>query len=287
MTLDSSSAWDRSALSIEERQRQYSPSTSIGGDLSAVMAMYRENSAATRRAYPPETITYWRGSAGRSGEELDLYRPRAVPLAGAWLHVYLHGGYWQELGRADSSFHISALLDRGCVVAVPDYTLAPAASLDEIIDQCVAAVGWCIDSAVDWGARPDQVTVSGSSAGAHLAAMVATRDSRVHSAVLLSGVFELSPLIGTSINDAVGIDDVIAQRCSPMRLRPAGPLPIIVCDAEFEPDEFHAQSDEFSRRWAGHGCAVTRITAKGRNHFDLPCDLGDLGTPLGAAVARQ
>jgi arylformamidase len=250
---------------LAERERVYSPSSMIDGDLSAVIARYVSGSADTRRRFPPATHAYGLGA----DEVLDVYEP-TVGSCGE-LHIFLHGGYWQELSRRESSFHLDPLLERGCVVAVPDYTLAPHASLDAIVDQCVRGVRWCIDHLA-----AERVVLSGSSAGAHLAAMVLTVESRVDASVLFSGVYELEPLIGTYINEAVGITEESAARLSPLRLAPSRPIPIVVADGEIETAAFHAQSDAFATRWATYGCAITRFTVVGRNHFDIPEELDTL-----------
>jgi arylformamidase len=256
---------DTPEAALAAREREYSPSSMIGGDLTAVIARYVDGSAETRRRFPPTTHVYGPGA----DEVLDVYEPTAAPSGE--LHIFLHGGYWRELSRYESSFHIQPLLERGCVVAVPDYTLAPHASLDAIVDQCVRAVGWCIEHL-----RSTRIVLSGSSAGAHLAAMVLTVELRIDEAVLLSGVYELEPLIGTYINDAVGITVESAARLSPVRLAPARAIPIVVADGEIETATFHEHGDVFAARWAAHGCAVSRVTVAGRNHFDVPEELNRL-----------
>jgi arylformamidase len=267
-------------MSLVDREREYSPSSMIGGDLTEVLAGYRDDSETTRQQFPPATFAY----GDLSDELIDLYQP-TVHGPDPVLHMYLHGGYWQQLSRHESSFHAAPLLAAGHWVAVPDYTLAPHASLETIVDQCVRAVGWCADQIETSQIAPRRLVLSGCSAGAHLTAMVLTREPRVDAAVLLSGVYELAPLIGTSINDAVGITAESVGAMSPIRLRPLRPLPIVVADGGIETSEFHRQGDALAERWASYGCSVTRFTVAHRNHFDLPFDIGDLTTQLGAAVA--
>jgi arylformamidase len=267
-------------LSITEREREYSPSSMIGGDLRATLEQYRADSIACKRKFPPVTFAY----GAHPDEQLDLYLPTTRPKADMPVHVFIHGGYWQELGRADSSFMAAPLLAQGCAVAIIDYTLAPHASLDVIVDQCTRAVLWCSEQIPVWGNR---LILSGSSAGAHLAAMVLTRVDVVHSAVLLSGIYDLTPLIGTYINDVVGINHEQAIRLSPVWMAPVRPMSLIVCDGGIETGEFHAQSDAFAHAWADLGCDLTRVTVLERNHFDLPYDLGDPSTTLGKLVVDQ
>ncbi|MFN0180491.1 MAG: alpha/beta hydrolase [Gemmatimonadales bacterium] len=266
--------------SLAEREREYSPSSVIGGDLTDLLNGYRTASLDCKRRFPPVAYAY----GSHPDEWLDLYRPATSPPDGLTLHVFIHGGYWQELSRAESSFMAAPLLERGAAVAVIDYTLAPRASLDVIVDQCVRAVTWCSQQSAAWGTRADRLIISGSSAGAHLAAMVLTRVTTVTGAVLLSGIYDLAPLIGTYINDAVGITPDQAERLSPILRAPVRPVPLIVADGAIETAAFHAQGDAFASAWATHGCPVTRLTIPGRNHFDVPYDLGDPASTLGRAV---
>ena len=265
-------------MPLPDREREYSPSSMIGGDLTAVMEHYRGGSAAARRQYPPTTHRF-----GAAADELvDLYLPKAAP-AGP-LHIFIHGGYWQELSRLESSFMAVPLLERGSALAVVDYTLAPAATLETMVDQCRRAVAWCGSQAPRWGLDLERIILSGSSAGAHLAAMVLTQPSPVSAAVLLSGIFDLEPLIGTYLNEAVRIDQAVAVRLSPIRLAPARSLPIVVATGAIETAEFQRQSDQFAARWTSLGCSIARVTVEGRHHFDLPDDLGLPATPIGRAA---
>jgi arylformamidase len=153
-----------------------------------------------------------------------------------------------------------------------------------MIDQCRRAVGWCGTEARRLGVDPTRIILSGSSAGGHLAAMVLTQRSPVAAAILFSGVFDLEPLIGTYINVAVGIDQVVARLCSPIRLQPARTIPIVVATGAIESGEFQRQSDQFAERWRELGCPVSRVIVPGRNHFDVPSELGLAESAVGRAA---
>lgn len=266
-------------MTLAERERAYSPSSMIGGDMAGILTWYRDESTRVRARY--DTATHRYGPS--PDEQLDLYLP-AVMRGPVPLHVFVHGGYWQELSRLESSFMAGPLLDRGAAVAVVDYTLAPRATLETMITQCQRAVGWCATEAGRLGIDSTRIILSGSSAGGHLAAMVLTQPSAVSAAVLFSGIFELEPLIGTYINVAVGIDQDVARRCSPIHLRPARSIPLVVATGAIETPEFQRQSDELAGRWQALGCAVSRMTVPGRNHFDVPLELSLADSPVGSAV---
>ena len=124
------------------------------------------------------------------------------------LVVYIHGGYWQRGDRKDYSFIARELNASGITVALPSYSLCPAVSVMEIADElqlCIAAL---------WKQTKKHPVVVGHSAGGHLAAEMLSRDwsgfagvpsHLVQRGCAISGVFDLAPLIGTSINQAVGL----------------------------------------------------------------------------------
>lgn len=264
-------------LASDALERAYMPSSMVASLADEVRA-YVDGSAAARAALPFQTHAY----GDHPDERIDVV-PARDP--GAPLHVYIHGGYWQELTKDDSSFMAPALAAQGIAFATVDYTLAPTATLADIVDQCVRAVAWCREHAADLNADPDRVVVAGSSAGAHLAAMVLTRLGGLAGAVLLSGVYDLAPIRHTSVDAALALTDDDVRALSPIDLAPLAPTPLVVAVGEIETSEFHRQSVALADAWSARGCPVDELLVAGRHHFDLPNDLGDLATPLGQAVA--
>jgi arylformamidase len=258
--------WRR--LSTEEREREYSPSSCIGGNYQPYIRAYAELSAAARRAHPPLTIRY----GATEQQTLDLFIPEGV--AQPPVLVFFHGGYWQELSKGDSAFAAPHCLTAGIAYAAVDYTLAPSATLSAIVEECRAAVASL--------SRFDRLVVAGSSAGAHLAAMVAlAADQRVQGAVLVSGIYDLEPLIGTSIDEALGLDAATAARNSPLRQSLKGFPPSLVCWGENETDQFKWQSRAFAQALRRVGTECVAFECPGRNHFDVILDLADPATVLG------
>lgn len=274
-------------LTDDDREREYSPSSCVGGDLTPFLTEYAQASERARRwcddaGRPVQTVAY----GPRESQTLDLAVP-AVGTASPVL-VFIHGGYWQELSKLDSFFPAPDFVTRGVAYAAVDYTLAPAATLDEIVAECRAALAILGDRAASLGIDPGRIVVAGSSAGAHLAAIVNLAPSAIPASglVLLSGIFELEPLIGTSINDALHLDRDTARRNSPARLDIAHPPPAIVAVGENETEQFKRQSGLFARHLEASGSDVLELEAAGRNHFDIVLDLGRIESPLGRAVHR-
>jgi arylformamidase len=248
-------------LARVRRDRDYSPS-SLVPDSAAILDRYVEESRKARETVSWKEIAYGDDPMAR----IDLF-PADGPLL-----IYIHGGYWQELDKTDSAFMVPGLHAQGVAVAVLGYGLAPRLDLDAIVAMVRAGVRFLMDTA---GSRP--VYLAGTSAGAHLTAMCLP-DARVSGTILLSGVYDLEPLLGTYINGAVGMDEATARRNSPLRLAIEVP-PSIVARGEHEPAGFAEQHENWLQAHPGESLIVQE-----RNHFDLPLDLGDPSTILGRKV---
>ncbi len=260
--------------SKEHVEREYSPSRTVP-DLGAEIERYRRDSDAARAACPPETLRYGLHATAT----IDLFRPGGTPRPPTL--VFIHGGYWQELTKAESAFMVPPLLAQGIAVAVVDYQLAPAARLPEIVAQSSDAVRYLIAEADRLGLAGDRIVVSGSSAGGHLAAMVLGNVRGLAGGVLLSGIYDLAPLVGTYVNDALGLDASTAASQSPATRMMKDRVSLVVAVGDNETSEFHRQTSEFAARARGQGHPVAELRAAGRHHFDLPYDLGNPESPLG------
>lgn len=277
----------RSELEID-----YSPSSMVD-DIGPLVQRYAGESAAVRAALGHSTWSYGPGP----DEYIDVFAPSSSSADGpARVHVFFHGGYWQELGREDASFPAPEFVARGVTYAAPGYTLAPRATLATIVGQARRAVTLIAAEHMRMQRRRPSIVVSGSSAGAHLAAMVVLTDWAGHGfhtppvdgAVLVSGIYDLRPLVDTYVNDPLGLDEAEAWDLSPARIvgeAEAWPaVRTVVAVGEIETAAFRHQSEAFAELVASRGGAVEVVDAAGRNHFDIVHDLGRRGTALGDAV---
>jgi arylformamidase len=255
---------------------EYSPSSRVAS-IDDELRRYAEVSREAM-ALPHRRLTT--GPAGeRAGEGAGEGAIVFEGPAGAPLHVFVHGGYWQALSAADSLMPAPELVAAGWSFAAIDYVLAPRATIPEQIDQCARAVRAVIDEL-----HPPAVVLSGSSAGAHLAAHVAQRMSRpdaphhtatVDRLVLLSGIYDLRPLVATYVNEPLGMDDDTASAWS-VSLDERPSLDLHVLHGEHETVAFKAQSARLAAAW---GVPVVEVV--GRNHFDLVLDLASIDLRLG------
>lgn len=261
--------------------REYSPS-SVVASLPTYLDEYARFSASARELHRPITDLRY-GSAPAA--TLDLF-PADEPNAP--LMVFVHGGYWQELTKRDSEFAATNFVAAGIAFAAIDYGLAPDYPLDEIVAMVRSAVAWLHANAVRFGIDPRRIHLGGSSAGAHLVAMVLVDDDaqQVASATLLSGIYDLVPLRHTYVNDVLGLSVDAAIRNSPVYRLPKQLPPVVIARGGIETSEFARQHDTMAAVLRQR-TTVAEIVSPARNHFDLPYDLGDPNSELGRAVLHN
>ncbi|MGV8929555.1 MAG: alpha/beta hydrolase [Brevundimonas sp.] len=239
-------------------------------DHPAVMQRWRETAETARAAHPPETVAYGPGPR----EVMDLF------CAGddAPTVVFLHGGYWQALDKGWFSGLAPAFLAHGVSLAVPSYDLCPAVRLGTILREVRAAV----DAVrARTGTRP---VVFGHSAGGHMAACMLS-EGRASAAVAISGVFDLRPLIPTSLNTALDLDEREAAALSPIHWpvpngsTPGGTVLDCLVGAE-ESAEFLRQSKMMADHWAANGVQTRYEALPGLNHFSVLDPLFDADSAM-------
>ena len=223
-------------------------------------------------------------------QRLDLFLP---DVAKAPLHLFVHGGYWQSLGKSYFSLLAPAFLRRGIAFAVLGYRLCPTVSLGEIVEDVRQGCLALRRQATGLGVDGDRIQLSGHSAGGHLVAMLlATRwadfgrklpPTLFHSALSLSGLFELEPLLGLSQNSALRLDRTTARALSPVLLEPLNRSPLLLAVGGDESAEFHRQSGLIETVWGEAGLTVDQLSLPGRNHFTIVDELVDDGILLDLA----
>jgi arylformamidase len=251
----------------------------------AVFAEWRARSDAYKAAHPGALLDL---AYGQSADERLDYFPAAQP--GGPLVMLIHGGYWQALDKADVDFAAAALTAAGINVAVVNYSLCPAVGLDVIVRQMRHAALWLWQEAAGLDANPDRFHVIGHSAGGHLAAMLLTIDwsalnktapaDMIQGAVAISGLFELKPLLETSINIKVGLGQDTAAALSPVNHRPASRTPMVLAVGGGESAGFHAQVSWLQQAWAACELPITTLTLPAANHLQAFEALADSGSRL-------
>jgi arylformamidase len=202
--------------------------------------------------------------------------------------VYIHGGYWQRGDRTEYAFIAREFNAAGISVALPSYSLCPAVSVMDIVAELR-----CFLAAL-WQRTRIHPLVIGHSAGGHLtAAMLATDWSGspgvpadlVRAGYAISGVFDLPPLVGTSLNEALRLSPETAQAASPM-FWPAPPKARVFAAAVggLESEEFLRQSRALARIWRQAGVTAEDVVVANTNHFTIVDELTRPTSPMFKSV---
>ena len=276
-------------------EREYSPSSCID-DINVFIKQYIEqSSAATRLAISQKSLVADLSYGEQPRQLIDLYLPTVTNANNCKLQVYIHGGYWQELSKAESSFAATNFQSQGCHFAVINYSLAPEASLSDIVEQSRQAILWLHNNAQQFGYKNDEIYLSGSSAGAHLAMMALQTDwtrydlpnSIVRGVCAVSGVYDLIPIVDTYVNDALKMDHDEAQKNSPLNDDLPQDTPIIMAFGENETSEFKRQTAAMADKIIQNGNELCCKQIAKRNHFDVILDLADANSWLCQQVFSQ
>lgn len=261
-------------FSQQELEREYSPSSMIGGDLTPYMSAYSALSAQARSEFAvQENLVY-----GDNPEQMLDFFPGHTPNAP--LHVFIHGGYWQALSQRESAMMAPAVIRNGHAFATVNYTLAPNARLGQMVNECRQALTWLAAQVDSLGIDLSHVTLSGHSAGAHLAAMIMATSAdqfaraglRVREVILISGVYDLEPISLTSVNDPLQLTPVELHDLSPILNLPAPGPRYRITVGERDTGEFIRQSRDYAERLRKAGHSVNFDLQPGKHHFDIILD---------------
>lgn len=268
-TLDPRLNW--AALSQAERDAAYDNNAAVKN--SAALIAERNQMSETLRVGRKSFLDIPYGDRERT--KIDLYpaADKAAPCL-----VFLHGGYWQRNSREVFAMLVEGVAAHGWSVAIPGYSLAPDASLTEIVTEISRSLDWLAQNGGSYGiAGP--VVLSGWSAGAHLVAM-ALDHPRVSAGLAISGVYDLAPIRDTGLNNALKLTDQEIAKLSPLRLPVVHKrLDIAYGTAELPALIFDSIKLHQSRMTAHAPGQLFPI--EGADHFSI---LGELRRPDGALV---
>jgi arylformamidase len=224
-------------------------------------------------------------------ETLDLFVPESEAKGTL---VFIHGGYWRALDKADHLFVAPAFVEQGFAVAVVNYDLCPLVDISTIVAECRRAVAWLAREGARHGANPDAMVVSGHSAGGHLAAMLVATPAQAYglarhplrAAVSVSGVHDLRPLTLFSFNSDLKLDDAKAAELSPVLRAAAVDIPVLVVAGAAETSEFLRQSQLLWDAWPANRPHGSRgpVYVPERHHFSVIFDYTEPGSTLTRAT---
>lgn len=211
-----------------------------------------------------------------AGQKLDVF-PSAT--ADAQVLVFIHGGYWRSLDKADHSFVVPAFTQAGACVVVPNYDLCPAVTVPEIVMQMVRALAWVFRNIADYGADPGRISVVGHSAGGHLAAMLLNCAWKAHdpelpvnlikNALSISGLYDLEPMrLTPSLQASLKLTPEQVRKASPAMMQAPAAGKLFSVAGGDESAEFLRQNLMVQQAWGSKAVPVCEALP-GLNHFNV------------------
>ena len=245
------------------------------------------NSAAVKNS--PEILAGWQERSKRvraeRNELLDqVYGPRPrnridifrSGKAGAPLLAYIHGGYWQRNAKEFYACLAEGPLARGIDCAMIGYTLAPEASLTEIVAEVRAALRFLRAQGPTLGVAGGKLIVSGWSAGGHLTAMALPE---ADAGLAISGIFDIEPCRLNYLNEKLNMTPDEQIKLSPIKQLPPRSPPLVIAYGTAELPELQRQSRDYDAARKAANLPSELLPLAGHDHFSI---LEELASPTGA-----
>jgi len=283
---------ERSRYTPEQFERQYNPRVAVPDHQAKIDARIAQSREVRQRLPGVFDLRYGPGPK----ETLDVYPATAGSAADpAPVQLYIHGGYWRAQDKADVAFIAEPLSQAGACAVIINYDLCPDVSLDEIVAETMRAIAWTHAHIGEHGGDPDRLFISGNSAGAHLCAMALAHDwaadglpaDIIKGAAPATGIYDVSPVLGISVNEQIRLREDMVERLSPLRHPPCRALPLLVSVGGAETEEWIRQSRDYAAMCRKHGIEADYLELPDNDHFDMTGAMGELGQPLLPAILRQ
>jgi arylformamidase len=260
---------DWRSMSQEERDLGLNNGVHVTGSADLVAGWDRQS--AEMRARHSHHLDLQYGPRERNRIDFFKVADRAPTL------LFIHGGYWQTRAKETFALFAGGPMAHGINVALTGYTLAPDATLDEIVAEIHRGLDFLVEQLPALGGDPGRIVVSGWSAGGHLTSM-ALSHRHVKAGMAISGIYDLEPIRHSYLNVNLGLDETMSRRNSPM-MKAGGtmkPLSLVVGDAELP--LLRKQTADFAGHRAKYGLPVTYEEIPGANHFTI---MNEMASPTG------
>ncbi len=204
--------------------------------------------------------------------------------------IFIHGGYWRSFSKDVFSWSAEALNQYGMTVAVINYPLCPEVTVADIVVSCRKAISKLWHDILT-PVEKSNLIVTGHSAGGYLTAAMFATDWTLFNmpitpfkgGVPISGVFDIQPLINTTINEQVRLTEESAAALNLLAQKPLVQAPFIPLYGALESSEFRRQSEAIAKLWP---LSEPAIGFADRHHLNVVEGVNEPGSPLFEALMR-
>ena len=218
-------------------------------------------------------------------DKLDIFMPDGIENAP--VVVYFHGGALQNGTKAIGEGLALQLASRGIGLVSANYRLSPDVMHPAHMEDATAAFAWTKNNIKMYGGNPDRVFVSGHSAGAYLAALMALDSSYLekHNMTLsdIKGAIPISPFLYVEDEDVAptrpktvwGNDEDVWLEASVTPYIGSGKPPMLFIYADGDDDWRREQNQRLAAELTGHNNLAVAIEIPGRTHGSVNSKMAD------------
>lgn len=144
-------------------------------------------------------ISYLKNEEKSTSEtsKMNVFVPRKSNPDQVPVLVFIHGGNWNSGSKGTYDLLGRNFASKGIITVIPDYTLSPNANYDVMTEQIAEVIKWVKNNIVRFNGDPNQIFITGHSAGGHLGALA-----------VMNSKYGIDPksISGIILNDAAGLD---------------------------------------------------------------------------------
>lgn len=159
----------QTVTSINDPTNTYTPETTyqkLIGDYPFISVASRTVPISVQEI---KNITYVQ--YGKRALQLDLYLPKGTRQQNRPAIIFVHGGGWGAGYRTNFTPFAIAMAEHGYVAATISYRLSGETQYPAAIHDVKAAIRWLRKNAKQYGVNPNQIAISGGSAGGQIASL--------------------------------------------------------------------------------------------------------------------
>ena len=238
------------------------------------------------------------GYGDKSAETYDVLLPEVPGDRMAPVLLFIHGGYWQWLDKDHYAFSLEPIRKAGAVVVNLNYTLCPENDIPGIVEQVRRACGHVYRTISDHHGDPDNIHVTGHSAGGHLTSMIAVTDwldfgadlpaDLIKSIIPSSGIFDMENIRRTpQLQDGLKLTEDTAREHSPIYLDPSHDMPVSIVVGANESKGFIQESRNFYEAWKSKVTNIRYLEVPDVHHFSLIDAMENPGDPFTSLILKN
>jgi arylformamidase len=260
---------DWRSMSQSERDLGFNNGVAVAGSAD-IVADWERRSLEMRERYSAHLDLRY-GSRERNRIDFLKAGEQAPTL------LFIHGGYWQHRAKEVFTLFAAGPMAHGINVALIGYTLAPDATLDQIVGETSDGLDFLARHLPGLGGDAGRIVVCGWSAGGHLAAM-ALSHPQVKAGIGISGIYDLDPIRHSYLNVKLRLDGPMSRRNSPVAQAGGATKPLALVVGQAELPLLRKQTADFASHRARYGLPVMYEEIPGANHFTI---MNEMISPTG------